>query len=303
MDSYLSPIINNTFGLAASGQVQPEIISWQYLGLNEVADPFTGSETSLAGSGFSINEPTERADRLKHSSKTNRYETPAKNLTVSTVENTGSSFVRSRKTHSKQDDIKPGQEKTVFQKPVARTIIASEITSGIPILPLNKSVVPTDPERLNGSQNMPPVHLFQPSPVGLQKDGRPGSSKEAKEVIMSHEGIFKHDKSFPEKQIKMVEPELSSPPVFPQLTKKQGDDMRSRDLLPNKQDAPLPDIRTKQETRLVIGKLTVEVVQQEKEKDMPIPPPVTVYHKPAQVSSGRNSGGSMIKVKYGLGQM
>jgi len=304
MASYLSPIINNTFGLAASGQVQPELKSWQYPGLNEAADPFANTETSMTGSDISVNTSPKRSDQMEQPpSPVIRNETPVRDITTTLSEKYEHRDTRSRKVHGKQEDIKPGQEKTVHQKPEARTIISTEIKPGIPVLPLNINAVPTEPAKLYVSQNISPVEQVHPSQIGLQKDGPPDSSKKAKQVIVSNKGTFKGDKTFPDKQIKIVEPELSSPPVFHQQTKKQGVKMVSRDLLPNDQEAPFPQIRTKQETRLVIGKLTIEVVQQEKQKVIPVPPPVTVYHKPAMASYGRNSGGTTSKVKFGINQL
>ena len=304
MASYLSPIINNTFGLAASGGVQPELKPRQYPGLNEEADPFTDTETSMTGSDFSVNSFPEKSDKLEQPpSQVIRNENTVRDITKTLSENYEHSDTRSRKVHGKQEDIKPGQEKTVQQKPEARTIISTEIKPGIPVLPLNKNIVPTDPVRVIKAQNISPVHLIQPSPIGLHKDDPSDSSNKAKQVIVSNERTFKGDKTFPDKQIKLVEQDFSSPPVFHKQTKKQGVEMAGRDLLPNDQNAPFPEIRTKQETRLVIGKLTVEVVQQEKQKVMAVPPPVTVYHKPAQESHGRNSGGTTSKVKFGINQL
>jgi hypothetical protein len=303
MASYLSQIIHNTLGFSDAGQIQPEIQHWQYPGLSNEPNPFVDHENSLPRSDFDVNDSSEKGKHIERPYAAISIESPVQDIPASPFENAEGSVTRSRKASGKKKDKPHDQEKAVQQKQEAKTIISTEITSGILVPPVKKMVVPIEPVSRKESQSKSFDEPHQSFPINLKKEESTRSSKKAKQVIKNNEEIIKHNETFPDKKIKMVEPDISSHPIFHQHLIQPLIEMGIRDVLPNEPVVPIPVISKKRETRLVIGKLTVEVIQPIKEKNIPVPQPIMVNNKPAKTSQRRNEGGSTLKVKYGLGQI
>ncbi|MCX6224352.1 MAG: hypothetical protein NTV01_06310 [Bacteroidia bacterium] len=307
MASYLSQIISNTFGLSGAGQIQPEIQNWQHPGVNTGEDPFVEHETVMTRPDFSGNDSNETRENINRTSKVNRNESPLQDITAATIENAEHGISLSGKVTEKQEYKPPDQEKAFQPEPEARAIISTDITSGISEAPVKDRAVRAEPVSRKESQGISPVNLHTPlartSPIGVPKEEPAHSSPKENQVIKSDEGIIFRDGVLPDMLIKRVEPDISSRPFFQQQPKQQFVERGSRDILPNEPVTNITAISTKRETRLVIGKLTVEVVQQAKEKNIPVPPPVMVNNKPSLSGQRRNEGGSTIKIKFGLGQL
>jgi hypothetical protein len=307
MASYLSQIISNTFGLSGAGQIQPGIQNWQHPGVNTGGDPFVEPETALTRPDFSGNYSNETRENINRTSKVNRNESPLQDITGTTIENVEHHFSLSGKVTEKQEYKPPDREKAFQPKPEARAIISTDITSGISEAPAKDRAVPVEPVNRKESQGISPVNLLKPmtrsSPIGVPKEEPTYSSPKEDQVIKSDEGAIVRDGVLPDMLIKRVEPDISWRHFFHQQPKQQFIERGSRDILPNEPVTNITAISTKRETRLVIGKLTIEVVQQAKEKNIMVLPPVMVNNKPAQSGQGRNEVGSTIKVKFGLGQL
>ena len=303
MASYLSQIISNTLGFSGAGQIQPEVQPSPYLGLSNEPDPFVDNENSIPGSDFSINEFSEKGEHVEPLSSAISDESPVQDFAALPLENAEGRLTPSRKSSHKKEDKPYDLEKVIQEKPEAKTIISTEIKSSIPIPPVKKRVVQTEPGSRKDSQSKASGEPHQPLPINLLKEEPIRSSTKAKQEIISNEKVTNRNGTSPEKKIKIIEPEILSHPIFHQQLIQQSIERGSHDILPNEPLTPIPIISNKQETRLIIGKLTVEVIQPAKENNIQLSQPVMVNNKPARSSHQRHEGGSTLKVKYGLGQI
>lgn len=118
-------------------------------------------------------------------------------------------------------------------------------------------------------------------------------------VQISETTITKNKSSLTEKELDTDRPDKQTPTI---IREKQKNTSGSIDLIHPKRDKLHFELPPKPQTKLVIGKLTVEVLQQPKEKIPSILPQERIIVHSAPKESNRSQG-SDLKIKYGLGQL
>ena len=289
MPSYLSHVINNTFGISGKDQIRPEFQTAQYTGFNDGADPFANPETSVTNADISRNDSTIKLDQESPSSPVERKEAQVRELPAPMVENTVKTFIQYQGVNDDEEGKIIDKQRPFQQKSEVITFISAKSGTDIPVSPIMKEVIPVEvkPVTRKEGTNSPPAetmdNLTQSPAIPRQMRQSDTSSQNTKRVKeMKEETLIRH-KILTVDQVKTVEPDILSLPVIQQPPEKKETERERHDLQPNEPETSFTTaITRKQETRLVIGKLTVEVIQPVKEKNIPVPQPIVADRRPAR---------------------
>ena len=306
--TYLHAIIRNTFGEVPGNSINPRV-SNMYLptgtiqengpALTEVTFEDTSSARPL------IQEPT---NQIEQNSDPRQSDKETNEESKQLIKKQLSTEINNQKTniYRKEATLKPQQEILVGKRnkesiPLAgnSSVGKKKIFSNADIQEKHKKTTEKNTKEISVSipaKTLQPENKFSES---VEKNVSNDNIQDKKPVVSDSTISMSKKKVVNEKSLKPDNLEKPIPIIVPV---KQKNTSGSIELVPEKQDHFHIDLAQKPQTKLIIGKLTVEIMQPEKEKvpSDPVRERIIVESPPKKQLTTNDSG---LKVKYGLGQL
>lgn len=309
MPSYLTQIIGNTFGKASANTITPEITGRTFsLESNHIA-PFAFSEeiSIRAGREETIPKPLETVS--KHTTAISETASSTSLKPVISQEERPSAETRETIMRITEKEANPVSENAVMPASDESTwtrVHARQQFSEENII-LKKEQVPERPTNDEGNHirylneddgivDGPAYRTIPKTLIGLFRD-LPGLEKQ---VLSPGEVPIKKVHAKESVPLTQEHPLAEILPAIPA----QGSERPitgSTEILPNRPEYPQVLAPPMHQTKITIGRITVEVIQPQGEKAIP-PEKEKVIYRSAPQERVRSSDSSL-KIKYGLGQL
>lgn len=334
MTSYLSKIINNTLGIQPKGTIRSSIHAIPYLTGNNQTDPFVGAG-DLPEESSNVSTETPIENEIKDSPVTGKHEKINSNLQVNyqKVKPTEESLINEKLINTgeyKIRSIKREEKRNVFEKSSGVLKKNEEETpSDLTVVTNTKNASSSDksePLRTGTRKQVTTTMLPAESIEGKHPENETISSglqvtevkekTDRKKTVTTSEVSVKNNQEMKKKAMPLITTETDIEEKKEKIEKKTNNVRKkiedtSYELIPaNERIFLKPQVQqhvfhmSKQTpaTKLVIGKLTVEVIEPLKEKKPPLP----VHDRPVfqnNVRPPQPGKGTGLKIRFGLGQL